>query len=757
MRCVLLSGWQSDLDPSPGLGTARSLLAEWPALRIEAVDYSAACSGLHVAIPAAVHLLPGWDDIDAAADTLVEVIERSGGYFLSGLDLEAQLLAERAPAHPAMLLPPRDAFRAVRKPATEAAELLGMPAPRHRPATSTEEAARFAARHGWPVWVKGVRHQARAVGDLTSLRCAFQQIRDTWGPDDVLVQEHLDGSEESFAFAALHGRLLGACHMVKTAVTAQGKTWAGRVGPVPAPIMKAMRAFVDATAWTGGGEIETIRHRRTGELHLLEVNPRFPAWIHGASLTGFNLPAELVGAVAGRPVSARRPAANAFVRVTSEVPMLVPSETEGTSPSTESRLPLGKVHPSGMPVLSRKLALVRMRAQDAEPPVQSRPVTADVEPKLQRRLDEAVSTMGRSTPARLALQDELRERCRDLGRLAAEAGRVARLGVQIAYSVKTNPADVMLAAIRDAGFLAEATSRDEVRRCLRAGLTPERIVLTGPGKWWPLEAGDDVYTVNTILSDSLSDLERAVSRLAGGTASAEAVGVRLAPLRSRSRFGVPADDPEVFRELTRFMLSCAWSGPWALHFHLAPAHVGEDAWLLEVDGILALANRLPESVRGRISVVDLGGGWPSAALRDGRLQACLRTAALRVAGTLPSVRRLVVEPGRLIAEPSMALLTTVLDVRRHGRRRAAVVDGSIAELPDGTHVHPSLWRPRRGGRSGAWRRLGPGPDALYGRLCMEQDVLEHEVALPPELAAGDFVVFLDAGAYDASMSYTFGR
>jgi diaminopimelate decarboxylase len=44
-----------------------------------------------------------------------------------------------------------------------------------------------------------------------------------------------------------------------------------------------------------------------------------------------------------------------------------------------------------------------------------------------------------------------------------------------------------------------------------------------------------------------------------------------------------------------------------------------------------------------------------------------------------------------------------------------------------------------------------------GRLCMEHDVVAWNVELPEGAEAGDVLIFCDAGAYDRSMSYVFGR
>jgi diaminopimelate decarboxylase len=40
---------------------------------------------------------------------------------------------------------------------------------------------------------------------------------------------------------------------------------------------------------------------------------------------------------------------------------------------------------------------------------------------------------------------------------------------------------------------------------------------------------------------------------------------------------------------------------------------------------------------------------------------------------------------------------------------------------------------------------------------MEDDILSHGVQLPESVQVGDLVIFGDAGGYERSMSYEFGR
>jgi diaminopimelate decarboxylase len=59
--------------------------------------------------------------------------------------------------------------------------------------------------------------------------------------------------------------------------------------------------------------------------------------------------------------------------------------------------------------------------------------------------------------------------------------------------------------------------------------------------------------------------------------------------------------------------------------------------------------------------------------------------------------------------------------------------------------------------TGDLQPLGRGKTHLMGRLCMEHDIVAANVQLPEGTRAGDLLIFCDAGGYDRSMSYVFGR
>jgi carbamoyl-phosphate synthase large subunit len=60
--------------------------------------------------------------------------------------------------------------------------------------------------------------------------------------------------------------------------------------------------FMRATEWRGPCELEVMRDKN-GEHHLIEVNPRFPAWTYLSAGAGQNLPWAVARKAAGEVVA----------------------------------------------------------------------------------------------------------------------------------------------------------------------------------------------------------------------------------------------------------------------------------------------------------------------------------------------------------------------------------------------------------------------------------------------------------------------
>jgi carbamoyl-phosphate synthase large subunit len=156
---------------------------------------------------------------------------------------------------------------------------------------------------GWqyPLVVKGVFYDAKIVYNAEEATAAFHKIAAEWGLP-VLAQHFIAGEEYNLAAVGDgKGKLLGEVMMKKRAVTSKGKAWAG-VTTLDDALSNAAGRLVAALKWKGPLEVEVMRDNH-GEYHLIEINPRFPAWIYLSQGVGRNLPALLLELALGREVS----------------------------------------------------------------------------------------------------------------------------------------------------------------------------------------------------------------------------------------------------------------------------------------------------------------------------------------------------------------------------------------------------------------------------------------------------------------------
>jgi diaminopimelate decarboxylase len=341
-------------------------------------------------------------------------------------------------------------------------------------------------------------------------------------------------------------------------------------------------------------------------------------------------------------------------------------------------------------------------------------------------------------------------------RAADRAHRLSTNEVQVVsgYSIKTNPDERLIKLALDNGFLAECISLAEAQKALEVGFRSDQVILNGPGKWWP-EGMMPKEPIHALFCDSIADLNRTLAALEAGEVSSRHVGIRIRTPNIVSRFGIPLDSPETFRKLVDAVKRLPGEIKFGIHFHMASDRVGVAQWWHLFESMLKWCRSIQALTGRTIEILDMGGGWfPDDwhADDDSKFAHAVET----VKAMLPEVRQIVSEPGKAMAQPSMALAMRILEIQEHEDDHVeAVVDASIAELPMYFfYPHRML---RKCGETGELTPLGRGKTHLMGRLCMEHDVVAANVQLPEGTRAGDLLIFCDAGGYDRSMSYVFGR
>lgn len=147
---------------------------------------------------------------------------------------------------------------------------------------------------GWqyPFVIKGLFYDAIIVHNAEEATEAYRHIAAQWG-FPVLVQKLIKGEEYNLsAVGDGEGKMLGAVMMKKMATTDKGKAWAG-ITIDDNTLYDGSAALVKAINWRGPLEVEVVRDQH-GIYQLIEINPRFPAWIYLSAGVNRNLPFTLL-------------------------------------------------------------------------------------------------------------------------------------------------------------------------------------------------------------------------------------------------------------------------------------------------------------------------------------------------------------------------------------------------------------------------------------------------------------------------------
>lgn len=343
--------------------------------------------------------------------------------------------------------------------------------------------------------------------------------------------------------------------------------------------------------------------------------------------------------------------------------------------------------------------------------------------------------------------------------LRVMAQAFAGLDALVAYAMKANSNQAMLAIAAQEGMGADVVSGGELERALRAGIPGERIIFSGVGKTRAemkagLEAGILCFNL-----ESEPELERlnAVAAEMGVTAS---VSVRVNPDvdakthakistgKSENKFGIPYERAEaVYARIAE----CA-----NLRAVGVDMHIGSQITDLEpFDNAFALLAELVGRLRAAghdIHHVDVGGGLGIPYSQDNSPPPDPMEYAKVVRRHVdPLGCRLIIEPGRLIAGNAGVLVTGVEYVKRTGKKSFVIVDAAMNDL-----IRPTLYEAEHD----VLPLIEPEPGAgtiradIVGPVCETGDylALDRKIA---DVAEGDRLVVMTAGAYGAVMSSTY--
>jgi carbamoyl-phosphate synthase large subunit len=298
---IAVSGLNAGENPQPGPSIIRSLRRRYDNIRIVGLSYDAMESGIYVAHgPDVIYRLPfpsaGSAELLARLDEILS--EQPIDILIPTLDTEMhgllRLQDDLATRGIRMLLPRLEAARSCRKSDLPAlARRCGCATPKSINVVDEMGLLAAAEEIGYPLMVKGPFYGAYRVHDERTMIDRFAFTIASWG-GPVVVQECVDGGEFNvMAVGDGEGNANGTCAVRKTVLSDRGKGFGGiticdeRLNETSLEIIRSLK-------WRGPLELEFIRDDASETFYLIEVNPRFPAWVDFPSTFGHNLPALVV-------------------------------------------------------------------------------------------------------------------------------------------------------------------------------------------------------------------------------------------------------------------------------------------------------------------------------------------------------------------------------------------------------------------------------------------------------------------------------
>jgi diaminopimelate decarboxylase len=360
----------------------------------------------------------------------------------------------------------------------------------------------------------------------------------------------------------------------------------------------------------------------------------------------------------------------------------------------------------------------------------------------------------------------------EVDRRVAELRGALPEGSTLLYSLKANPLPAIVALVAAQGLGAEVSSPGELQVALRAGIEPDHVLYTGPGKTGAEVEEAVARGVSTFSCESRHDYERVAGAAAARrrrvrvlfrlNVSARA-RYRLAMAGGASQFGFEEDALRAL--LGRIEHRGRYVETLGLHVYGGTQIQGVDALAESFAAALDAAREIFARADVEPRVIDLGGGFPWPYATDGERPdlAPLRPALAALLGAAGGVRYWF-ESGRFVCASSGTLVATVVDVKESRGKRFVVLDAGINHLGGMAglgRIHlPKLSlravaRPEASdGEGGAERAAGATERVtVTGPLCSPLDVLARDVETVP-LRPGDIVTIPNVGAYGATASLT---
>lgn len=324
------------------------------------------------------------------------------------------------------------------------------------------------------------------------------------------------------------------------------------------------------------------------------------------------------------------------------------------------------------------------------------------------------------------------------------------MDTKIHYACKANTNLAILRILEQEGAGIDAVSIGEVKTCLKAGFTPDRIMYTG------VNVSDkelkEVSDLGVMINlDSVSEMERLAEiapgypisfRITPGIGSGH--GAKVITGTKGAKFGIPLED---------VVTTYARAKDLGFDIKGIHAHIGSGGQVVEpfmdmMEVLINIVNEL-KNLGIDLEFIDMGGGI-GVPYKPNEEEMDVGELAMNITDMImeeTDVKTLIIEPGRYIVCDSTVLLATVNDVKDAGTKKYVGIDAGFNTL-----IRPAMYDSYH--YVALANKFGKACTDKYdvvGPICESGDYIAHDRVLP-DPKEGDIVAIYNAGAYGFSMS-----
>lgn len=340
-------------------------------------------------------------------------------------------------------------------------------------------------------------------------------------------------------------------------------------------------------------------------------------------------------------------------------------------------------------------------------------------------------------------------------------------GFQVNYALKANPNRHVVGFLNTLGCGADAASIGEVKRAEEAGISPELIEFSGPGKGGPELEYAIERRISSINAESIQEIEKilAISRAKNIKAN---VGIRINPssvpygssmkMGGDTQFGITEEDAEraisFIRENDRHLSLTGF------HMHLGSQMLSEESIVKHFAFVLSRVTDISRRLKIKVKKVNFGGGWGIDYFRNQKgldltavKEGLSKTFERRADDVFDKDTKFIVEPGRFLVGESGVYVSRVLYHKKGNKKDFLIIDG-------GMHQHYVA----AGGLGQIIKRnfeidlLCKEPSqasnvyTVAGRLCTPDDIMASDLECNGAVKEGDCLIFFNSGAYGYTAS-----